>query len=225
MASTVNVTRPAQGRRGAFIAFEGIDGSGKTTQIALAEDALARSGQAVLRTREPTSGPWGRRIRAMASSSEPVDPVTELEWFIQDRSDHVRNEIEPALASARTVLCDRYLLSTVAYQGAREGASPHRWRDLLDDQLTRFPAPTLALVFLLDPDTSLARVEARGARPEPAFEERSFLLRVDAIYRELCACGLPWVEPVDAAASVGAIAARVDELVERGVATAAGGEG
>ena len=201
--------------RGHFVTFEGIDGSGKTTQLAIAAKRLRARGLDLLSTREPTSGIWGKRIRTMASSDEHVDPATELEWFIQDRSEHVRREIHPALESGRSVLCDRYMLSTVAYQGARPGASAERWRDLLDDQLTRFPEPDLALVFVLDPARSLERVRKRGATLEPAFEEQGFLERVAAIYEELCGCGLPWVERIDAAGDVDEISARVDEALTR----------
>ncbi|MDJ0867612.1 MAG: dTMP kinase [Myxococcota bacterium] len=167
--------------RGRLVAFEGIDGCGKSTQLARFARALEQAGHEPTLTREPTDGPWGRRIRAMARSGERVAPEEELRWFVEDRREHADQVLRPALDAGRVVVTDRYYLSTVAYQGARglDAAA------LLAEAEAEFPAPDLALVFHVDPEQGLARVAARGEPEEPAFEELAFLRRVARNFRAL----------------------------------------
>jgi dTMP kinase len=179
---------------GALIVLEGIDGSGKTTQQAALAHALRERGHDVLETREPTEGPWGARIRAMARSDERVPPEEELRWFVEDRREHVEGAIAPALARGCTVVCDRYFLSSVAYQGAR-GLD---WEAILAESELAFPVPDRALVFELSPDAALARVRARGGTPEPAFERLAYLRRVAAIFAAL---ERPYIRRIDASAA------------------------
>jgi dTMP kinase len=186
--------------RGTLIALEGIDGCGKSTQLPGLVATLRQRGRGeVVATREPTDGPWGRRIRAMARSGERVSPAEELRWFVEDRREHVAGVIAPALAAGHCVVTDRYFLSTVAYQGAR-GLD---WREILAESEREFPVPDLALVFQLEPKAGLARVRARGGRAEPAFEEEAFLQRVAEI---LAAIDRPWVTRIDASADPDAVA-------------------
>jgi dTMP kinase len=178
---------------GTLIVLEGIDGSGKTTQQAAIARVLRERGHDVLETREPTDGAWGARIRAMARSDERVPPEEELRWFVEDRREHVEREVAPALARGRTVVCDRYFLSTVAYQGAR-GLD---WEEILTESERAFPLPDRALVYELSPDAALARVRARGGTPEPAFERLAYLRRVAAIFAAL---ERPYIRRIDASA-------------------------
>ena len=106
-------------KRGSLIVFEGVDGSGKSTQLALLAEAMRSAGREVVETGEPYDCEWGRKIREMARSTQGVPPEQELEWFLEQRRAHVRDLVGPALAAGRVVLSDRYFLSTVAYQGAR----------------------------------------------------------------------------------------------------------
>ena len=106
-------------KRGTLVSFEGLDGSGKSTQLARLAAYLESQGLDVVSTREPTDGAVGRRIRAHARTAEQVPPEQELAWFMQDRTEHVRELIAPALERGAVVLCDRFTLSSVAYQGAR----------------------------------------------------------------------------------------------------------
>ena len=168
-------------KRGQLIAFEGIDGCGKSTQLGLLAHVAAASGLDPLRTREPTDGPFGRRIRAMARSDRRVAPEQELRWFVEDRRAHVAEVIWPALAAGRLVLSDRYYLSSVAYQGAR-GLD---WLRILEDSEAEFPVPDLALILQVAPERGLERVEARGSAAEPAFEELDFLRRVASTFDEI----------------------------------------
>ncbi len=191
---------------GRLLVLEGIDGCGKSTQIPLLAGSLRAAGHDVLVTREPTDGPLGRRIRAMVAADEPVAPEQELAWFVEDRREHVREQIEPALAAGRVVVSDRYYLSTVAYQGAR-GLD---WRSILDESERAFPAPDLALVLELDPRVGLARVQGRGRSLDPHFEEAGYLDRVAAIFRQL---DRPYVVRIDASGEPDAVRARVHEVV------------
>ena len=195
-------------KAGTLVALEGLDGSGKTTQVAALARALRARAFDVVATKEPTDGPWGRLIRAMAAAGEHPDPDEELRWFVEDRREHVRGVLAPALAAGRVVVTDRYFLSTVAYQGAR-GHDPER---LLRESEAEFPLPDLALLLELDPAAGLARVGRRGAVREPAFEEAAYLERVVAIFRWI---DRPWLARIDASADPEVVHGRVLEAVER----------
>ena len=165
-------------RPGLLIVFEGIDGSGKSTQAARLAARLREAGHAVVETREPYDCEAGRRIREMARGPEPVAPEQELAWFAEQRREHVREVIAPALARGEVVVCDRYFLSTVAYQGAR-GLDADA---ILRESESEFPIPDLVLFIRVDVATGLHRAAARGGPAEPAFEEARFLERVSAQY-------------------------------------------
>ena len=186
--------------RGRLIAFEGLDGCGKTTQIARLADSLRRAGHEPVVTAEPTDGEYGRRIRAMARGAAPrVAPAEELRWFVEDRREHVARCIEPALRGGRPVLTDRYFLSTVAYQGAN-GLDAEK---ILAESEAEFPIPDLVLLLELDVDAALARVRARGAKLEGAFEVRDRLERVARIFRSI---ERTYITRLDASAGVEAVA-------------------
>lgn len=193
--------------RGSLIVFEGLDGCGKSTQLELLHHSFNERGIDCVKTREPTDGPWGRRIREMARSGERVKPEEELAWFVEDRREHVRDVIEPALERGAVVLCDRYWLSSVAYQGAR-GLDA---KEIQRASEAEFPDPDLALIFEITPEEGMARVNARGGVSEPVFEEIEFQRGVkrvfDGIDRE-------WIVRVDAARTPDAIHASVLEQIE-----------
>jgi len=177
-------------KRGKLIVFEGIDGCGKSTQLELAAAALRARGLELVETREPTDGEFGRRIRAMARSGERVSPETELGWFVEDRREHMREVVEPALAAGRIVLSDRSYISTVAYQGAR-GLDPDQ---ILAASEAEFPRPDLVLVFEISAEEGMARIEARGGVVESAFEELAFQRRVAKGFEALEIVGLVRIE-------------------------------
>ena len=194
--------------RGRLIAFEGLDGCGKTTQIARLAESLQKAGHDPVVTSEPTHGEYGRRIRAMAHEGAPtVAPEEELRWFVEDRREHVARCIAPALAAGRPVLTDRYFLSTVAYQGAN-GLDAAR---ILAQSETEFPIPDLVLLLELDVETALARVHARGARVEGAFEARDRLERVARIFASIQRA---YLARIDASQSPEAVAAAIAEQVQ-----------
>lgn len=196
--------------RGLLIVFEGLDGCGKSTQLDLLSDLLCErlcaEQRPVVRTKEPTDGPVGMRIRKMARSEERVSPEQELEWFMEDRREHVREVLEPGLVNGAIVLSDRYWLSNVAYQGAR-GLDAD---EILRANRSEFPEPDLALIFEIPAAAGLARVSARGGIAEPAFEELEFLTRAEKIFGSM---DLPWVRKIDARPGVSEIHAAVVEAV------------
>ncbi len=194
--------------RGKLIAFEGLDGCGKTTQLGRFADQLRKQGIDPIETREPTDGETGRKIRSMARSGEGVDLEVELEWFFQDRREHVDQVIQPGLDAGRWVLCDRYTLSSVAYQGGR-GLDPGA---ILERGEAEFPVPDLVLLFELSAARGLERVLSRGGVLEPHFEKRDFLERVSVIFDAL---DRPYIERVDATGEREAVTAEVLEVIER----------
>ena len=202
-------------KRGKLIVFEGIDGCGKSTQLRRVAEALAARGVDVVVTREPTDGPWGRKIRAMAASGEAVSPETELDWFFEDRREHMRTLVIPALEAGRIVLSDRSYLSTVAYQGARglDAAG------ILAASEAEFPRPDLVLLFELPAVEGLARVDARGTAREDVFENLPFQERVAEIFAGLDVEGLV---RIDARRAEQAITEEVIAVVEAGLADAFG---
>jgi dTMP kinase len=117
----------------------------------------------------------------MARSGEALPPEEELRWFVEQRREHVRDRIAPALAGGEIVLCDRYFLSTAAYQGAR-GLDAEA---ILAAGEREFPRPDLVLLFEIDVPRALARIAARGGPGEPVFERREFLERVAANFARL----------------------------------------
>jgi dTMP kinase len=192
---------------GRLIAFEGLDGAGKSTQLRRLAATLRAADHAVIETREPTTGSFGQRIRAMARSGVRVAPDEELRWFVADRREHVAAVIRPGLAAGAIVLTDRYFLSTVAYQGAR-GLDPQR---LLSDAEAEFPLPDLALVLEVDPVRGLARVAGRGGPPEPAFENDRFLGDVAAVFHTI---EREYVVRIDAIGAPDAVAAAIRDVVQ-----------
>ncbi|MFZ5442738.1 MAG: dTMP kinase [Myxococcota bacterium] len=168
-------------KRGVLLAFEGIDGSGKSTQAKLFCDWAEAQGWEVVRTREPTHGPWGRKIRE-ARFTHRLSPEDELAAFLEDRREHVANLIRPALARGAIVVVDRYYYSTVAYQGAR-GLDP---KALLATNRAFAPKPDLVLLVDADPKVALERIHARG-EGQDLFENLDALTKVRSIFLSLTA--------------------------------------
>ncbi len=191
---------------GSLIVFEGLDGSGKSTQLPRLAARLEAGGREVVRTREPYDCAAGRRIRELAQLATPTAPAEELALFVEQRRVHVRELIAPALARGAVVLSDRYFLSTVAYQGAR-GFDPAR---LLAESEAEFPLPDLALLLVLAPEAGLARVAARGGPAEPAFERADFLARVGAGFDAL---DRPYLARVDASGTPAQVEERIAAVV------------
>lgn len=194
------------GPRALFLVLEGIDGAGKSEQARrLAAWLRERGDREVVETREPTSGEWGLRYRAWARGEIEATADEVLEFFVRDRREHVETLILPALARGATIVCDRYVYSSLAYQAAH-GVDRTRLADRLE--ISTLPKPDLVLWLRIPVSLAMERL---GAAARERFERRDFLERVDAEYAAL---GL---ESVDAGESVDrvfeAIRARVAPLL------------
>jgi dTMP kinase len=165
----------AAGRRGFFITFEGIEGSGKTTQIGRLAEKLLAGEEPVLATREPGGSPLGRRLRAilLAEETVPIGPTAELLLYVADRAQHLHEVIEPALAAGTHVLCDRFLEATLAYQGYARGVDLEYIRALhRRPPLDRRPDRTVLLD--IDPEVGLERARRRNDEMRVASAEGRF---------------------------------------------------
>jgi dTMP kinase len=147
---------------GTFITFEGIDGSGKSTQLRLLANFLKSKGCEPLLTREPGGTPVGIRLRgALLDAHEEVDPLAELLVFAADRAQHVRRVLRPALAEGRVVISDRYADATSAYQGAGRGFAPELISEIIQ-LATEGLTPDLTVLFDLPVEESNARTRRRS---------------------------------------------------------------
>jgi len=165
--------------KGLFIVIEGIDGTGKSTQAKRLAEWFQSEGREVVLSREPTDGPWGKKLRESASTGR-LAPDKELEYFLNDRRQHVEEVISPALTQGKVVILDRYYFSTMAYQGAR-GFDPQEIRRKNE---AFAPAPDLLLLLDLDVDDALKRIGVRGDTANE-FEKRGNLERCREIFLSL----------------------------------------
>jgi dTMP kinase len=146
---------------GTFITFEGIDGSGKSTQLRLLANFLKSNGCEVILTREPGGTPVGNRLRsALLDAQEEVDPLTELLVFAADRAQHVRRVLRPAVEAGQVIFSDRYADATVAYQGAGRGFAPELIAEIIE-LATEGLKPDLTVLFDLSVEDSTARTRRR----------------------------------------------------------------
>jgi dTMP kinase len=151
---------------GKFITLEGIDGSGKSTQLRMLSGALRERGVDPLITFEPGGTPLGRRLRdAFLETEETVTPMAELLLFAADRAQHVEFMIKPALATGRTVISDRYADATFAYQGAGRGFDEKTVNQVIK-LATGGLKPDLTLFFDIPTSLALSRMSARGESGE-----------------------------------------------------------
>jgi dTMP kinase len=148
------------GPRGRLITVEGVEGAGKSTQVESLRAWLAGRGVRVLATSEPDGSALGASLRRVLGEVDRVSPLTEALLFAASRAEHVRQVLQPALAAGQVVLCDRYVDSTVAYQGYGRGLSLETVAQL-NRLATDGLVPDLTLVLDLDVAEGLRRVRAR----------------------------------------------------------------
>jgi dTMP kinase len=164
-----------------FVTFEGVDGSGKSTQAELLRSALEAEGRDVVLTREPGGTEVGERIRQLLLGDDAIAPWTEAMLFAAARAELVDRVIAPALERGADVVCDRYIDSSLAYQGIARGLGVDRVLEL-NLQATRGLLPDKTILLLLDPDEATQR-----SAPTDRIEREGgeFRAKVDAAYREL----------------------------------------
>lgn len=168
-------------RKGLLIVFEGIDGVGKTTQINLLGKHLRTQGYKVLLTREPTEGPYGQKIRDLFVSRQKITPQEELDLFVHDRRQHVKEVIEPALNAGWIVCSDRYYFSTMAYQGAVGLSVPDIRR--INEEFA--PVPDLVILLVAGPEETVQRIKNNRRERPNTFEKEDYLRRVQDIFLSL----------------------------------------
>lgn len=200
--------------RGVWITFEGGDGSGKTTQAQILQEWLAAAGRTVLRTREPGGSEVGVLIRDIVLHHRgEIAPRAEALLYAADRAQHVATVVRPALVRGEVVIQDRYLDSSVAYQGAGRVLGSAEVRDLslwaVDHAI-----PDLTILLDLDPATARKRLDAEGKPYDRLEAEREeFHQRVRAGFLELAEAEPERFLVLDATRSVDDLAATIQQRV------------
>jgi dTMP kinase len=177
-----------------FITFEGLDGSGKSTQAELLAEALRGTGLDVVTTREPGGTPLGEHVRELLLSGDEISPWAEAALFTAARGELVDRVIAPALESGAVVICDRYLDSSLAYQGVARGLGVDRVLEL-NLPAIRGQLPDRTFLLEIDPGEAVRRVGENGDRIER--EDEQFRQQVANAYRLLAETFPQRIEVVD----------------------------
>jgi dTMP kinase len=204
-----------------FVTFEGIDGSGKTTQAALLAEWFAGEGYEAVLLREPGGTPLGERLRALLLDGAGMSAWAEAALFAAARAELVEREIRPALGRGAAVVCDRFVDSSLAYQGVGRGLGIDAVLEL-NEIATGGLMPDRTFVLLLDPDDSAARRAGEPDRMER--EDGLFVAALDAGYRRLVSMFPERCLPLDAARPVDELAEEVRGRLAGSGAGAARGE-
>ena len=201
--------------RGGFISFEGIDGSGKSTQARLLAARLQDQGRSVVLTREPGGSPGAEEIRKLVLEGPPDrwSAETEILLFTAARRDHLERTIRPALASGKIVICDRFADSTRMYQGLR-GDGLRRMVDSLHDLMIG-QDPDLTLLIDMDPETGLSRALGRNGGEE-RFESfgQAMQAQMRQGFLDLARAAPDRIRVVDGARAPEDVAAEVARIVD-----------
>ncbi len=203
-----NKNNKNQERTGMLIAFEGIDGVGKTTQVRLLAEALTKMGHNVVSTEEPTNSRFGQKIRQVLVNRNEVSPEEELELFMADRREHVEKLIGPCLSKGKIVITDRYYFSTAAYQGA----AGRDEEDILKRNEAFAPIPDLVLLLVGEPSLGIHRIKSLRQEELNDFEQKSNLSKVAAVFDRL---KRDYIKRVDAGGDIDEIHNAVMEHVKK----------
>lgn len=202
--------------KGKFIAFEGIDGSGKSTQVRLLAERLRSENILFYTTMEPTDSPVGSLIHQIMTGRVKADPKVIAALFVADRLDHLLNDvngISQKIDEGTTVIMDRYYFSSYAYQSVD---APMDWVIQANEQSSAILRPTVNIFIDIDPDTALERI-AKSRFQRELFEEKSRLTIVRQKYIEAFdkLQGVEQVAVVDGNGSPKEIAADVWDIVKK----------
>jgi dTMP kinase len=193
-----------------FLTFEGVDWSGKSTQARLLVDWLREQGRSVLATREPGGTPVAEAVRDVVLHGHDMTPWSEAALYAAARADHVEHAIRPALERGEDVVCDRYIDSSVAYQGVARGLGENEVLQL-NLTVTRGLLPVRTFLVLLDADEAQRRGAGQPDRIER--EGPAFMRRVDEAYQALAERHRERIVAVDGARPAEEIAEEVREHV------------
>ncbi|PWE28360.1 dTMP kinase [Pararhodobacter marinus] len=205
--------------RGLFITFEGIDGSGKSTQARLLAEGLREAGRDVVLTREPGGSPGAEEIRRLVLEGDPDrwSAETEILLFTAARRDHLERTIDPALKAGKVVICDRFADSTRMYQGLSRGDL----RPVVDQlhALMIGREPDLTILIDMDPEIGLSRAKGRRGTEE-RFEDFGLELqqKMRAGFLSLADEFAPRFRVIDGARAMDAVAAEIRATVDRALA-------
>jgi dTMP kinase len=189
--------------KGVFLCIEGIDGSGKTTHAHILVKTLARRGYESAYTTEPSRGIYGKVIREhVLQGDHRIAPVVEAVLFAADRLDHVENEVKPLLNAGKVVVCDRYVYSSIAYQGAA-GLSTDWIRNINRHAVT----PDLAVYIDARPETVIRRIR----RSKSVMETLQTQRKVREFYLQMV--GSKELEKVDGDPPVKEVSRAIEDIV------------
>jgi dTMP kinase len=196
-------------KRGAFISLEGVEGVGKSTNVAFTAEAVRHAGYDVVTTREPGGTQLGERVRDWILNADhgSLSPEVEVLLMFAARARHLDEVIRPALSAGRWVVCDRFTDATLAYQGAGRGASPTLLEGL-KTEVQKGLEPDLTLLLDAPLDVGASRI---GTRTFDHFEreQRPFFERVRAAYLSLAAQYPARIKIVDAALPLAQVQSRI----------------
>lgn len=205
-----------------FVTFEGIEGTGKTTQIARLRDHLESRGREVFLTREPGGSRVGRELRQMLLhvNNSDLTAITELFLYLADRAQHVAQVVRPQLEAGRVVLCDRFADSTIVYQGYGRGLDINMLRQL-NEVAVDGVWPDLTIVLDLDPEVGLERATRRNSEDGKAMAEGRFEAEHLSFHRRIREGYLTWaalnrdrIKVADASSGSDEVFGRVRALIE-----------
>jgi dTMP kinase len=188
-----------------FVTFEGLDGSGKTTQAELLVEELRREGRDVVATREPGGTTLGEHVRSILLDGDEISPWAEAALFAAARAELVEHVIVPALKAGRDVVSDRYVDSSLAYQGIARGLGVDEVLEL-NRSATRGLLPDRTFLVLVDPEEALRRTRASDRIEREGVE---FHRAVDGAYRELAQMFPDRILTVDGTLPPGEIAEQI----------------
>ena len=205
-----------------FITFEGGDGTGKTTQIQIVERYLRDLNRAYVLTREPGGTTLGKMLRKLLleAGDQEIASSAELFLYLADRAQHVQEIIGPALAAGKIVLCDRFIDSTVAYQGYGRGIDL-AWLRRLNDDATQGLRPDLSFLFDCPVNVGLARAARRGTRSSRLEKDRfereqiEFHEKVRRGFLELAHADTKRFRIIDAALPMAEVARQIRAILDR----------
>lgn len=201
--------------RGLFITLEGIEGAGKSSNLAYVKDLLVRAGREVVVTREPGGTALGERIRELLLHSRDVEISADTETLLifAARADHLQKLVLPALAQGKTVVCDRFTDATYAYQGGGREVARERI-GLLETWVQGELRPNLTLLFDVPPETGRKRAGSRSSPDRFEREHNDFFERVRQAYLGAARHEPARIRVIDASAEPTQVRLQVDRAIE-----------
>ena len=201
--------------KGLLITFEGIEGSGKSSQMAALAESLVQKGRKVLKTREPGGTKLGEGIRNLLLDArhQDMDPKAELLLYLASRVQHLKEVILPALQQGRVVLCDRFSEATLAYQGYGRGLELDKIKSLLR-YATDGRKPDLTILLDVEARQGLLRIGGRTSKDRLERERIEFYEKVRQGYLKLAETNPRRIIIIDANRNFEKVASQILEIVE-----------